>query len=37
MRREIGAVPPDGRNRCYRELAGRGDRGRCALRALIRR
>ena len=36
VRREIGAVPPDGRNHCYRELAGRGDRSRCALHVLIR-
>ena len=27
---EIGAVPPDGRKRCYRVLIGRCDRSRCA-------
>ena len=36
-RREIGAVPPGGRKRCHCVLVGRGDRSRCAPRALIRR
>ena len=35
-RREIGAVLPDRRKRCYRVLIGRCDRSRCAPRVLIR-
>ena len=37
-RRDIGAIPPDGRKRCYRVLIGRCDRSRCAPpRVVIRR
>ena len=35
--REIGAIMPDGRKRCYRVLIMRCDRSRCAPRVLIRR